>query len=415
MVANTSAVKVAGIYFLFSMIWIIVTDYLLMVWIDDIGDFHLYSSGKGLIFIAVSASLIYFLIRHELLKLHAARENITLLETHDPLTGLFNRSQYEQSLKALDKRQVPYGLILFDINGLRLINELYDYDTGNALLRDVAGRIANAIPASAFLARSGGDAFAVLLEDVDADEVKQLAETLQASFNQIQLGKLQSTMALGYAFNATQKPSRDVVAEAEKALSQSKLADSTSSSNAVINSIKTALYERSDETEQHAQRMQRLARAFGQRLDLPYTALNDLEMLTMLHDIGKIGIDDAVLKKPGRLTDAEYEMMKQHTTIGYKMATTIQEIEHIAYFILTHHEWYDGRGYPKGLKGEAIPLLSRVLAIIDAYDVMTHDRVYKKAVTKLEAIAELRRCQGTQFDPALIDTFIDMISNQTYD
>ena len=138
--------------------------------------------------------------------------------------------------------------------------------------------------------------------------------------------------------------------------------------------------------------------------------LNDLEMLAMMHDIGKIGIDDAILKKPGRLTDEEYDIMKSHTTIGYKMATTIPEIEHIAYLILTHHEWYDGKGYPKGLKGEDIPLLSRIIAIIDAYDVMTHDRVYKKAVTKLEAIAELRRCQGTQFDPKLVDTFIDMIN-----
>lgn len=405
------ATKVALIYFLFSIIWIVVTDFLLLALLEDIERFWLYSSGKGILFITVSAGLIYLLIRREIHLLHTAQQSISHLETHDPLTGLYNRSQFEHTLKNLEKQRAHYGLILLDINGLRLINEHYDYDTGNALLRDVAKRIIAAVPSSAFLARSGGDTFAIIFETSDFQEVRDLAETLQTSLGVLKLGDVQSTLALGYAYNDSEKLSRDVVAEAESALNKNKLADRTSSSNAVINSIKTALYERSDETEQHAQRMRALAHQFGQRLNLSYTMLNDLEMLAMMHDIGKIGIDDAILKKPGRLTDEEYEMMKNHTTIGYKMATTIPEIEHIAYLILTHHEWYDGKGYPKGLKGEDIPLLSRMIAIIDAYDVMTHDRVYKKAVTKLEAIAELRRAQGSQFDPALVDIFIDMINN----
>lgn len=405
------ATKVALIYFLFSITWIVVTDFLLLALLEDIERFWLYSSGKGILFITVSAGLIYLLIRREIHLLHTAQQSISHLETHDPLTGLYNRSQFEHTLKNLEKQRAHYGLILLDINGLRLINELYDYDTGNALLRDVAKRIIAAVPPSTFLARSGGDTFAIILETSNFQEVRDLAETLQTSLGLLKLGDVQSTLALGYAYNDSEKLSRDVVAEAESALNKNKLADRTSSSNAVINSIKTALYERSDKTEQHAQRMQALAHQFGQRLNLSYTMLNDLEMLAMMHDIGKIGIDDAILKKPGRLTDEEYEMMKNHTTIGYKMATTIPEIEHIAYLILTHHEWYDGKGYPKGLKGEDIPLLSRMIAIIDAYDVMTHDRVYKKAVTKLEAIAELRRAQGSQFDPALVDIFIDMINN----
>ena len=264
------ATKVALIYFLFSIIWILVTDFLLLALLEDIDRFWLYSSGKGILFITVSAGLIYWLIRREIHLLHTAQQSITHLETHDPLTGLYNRSQFEQTLTSLETKRAQYGLILLDINGLRLINELYDYDTGNALLRDVAKRIVATVPARALIARSGGDTFAIILETNDFQQVKDLAETLQSSLGVLKLGDVQSTLALGYAFNDSQRLSRDVVAESESALKRSKLADQSSSSNAVINSIKTALYERSDETEQHAQRMQALAHQFGQRLNLSY-------------------------------------------------------------------------------------------------------------------------------------------------
>ncbi len=212
------ATKVALIYFLFSVIWILVTDFLLLTLLEDIERFWLYSSGKGILFITVSAGLIYLLIRREIHLLHTAQQSISHLETHDPLTSLYNRSQFEHTLKNLKKQRAHYGLILLDINGLRLINELYDYDTGNALLRDVARRIYAAVSPSDFLARSGGDTFAIILETSDFQEVRDLAETLQTSLGVLKLGDVQSTLALGYAFNDSEKLSRDVVAEAESAL-----------------------------------------------------------------------------------------------------------------------------------------------------------------------------------------------------
>ena len=144
-------------------------------------------------------------------------------------------------------------------------------------------------------------------------------------------------------------------------------------------------------------------------LSLSTNENDELYLLAKLHDIGKIGIDDKILNKTGKLTEEEWVAMKTHPEIGYRIASSTPDLRHIAYKILAHHERYDGTGYPKGLKGEEIPLLSRILAIVDSFDVMTHDRPYKKAMTVQEAITELKKCSGTQFDPNLVEVFIQAI------
>lgn len=129
----------------------------------------------------------------------------------------------------------------------------------------------------------------------------------------------------------------------------------------------------------------------------------------MLHDIGKMGIDDRVLNKPGKLTDDEWAIMKKHPEIGYRIAKSSPELEPIAEYILAHHERWDGKGYPQGLKGEEIPLLSRIVAVADAYDAMTEDRVYRKALTKEQTLDEIRKNIGSQFDPHIAQIFLKNI------
>jgi HD-GYP domain-containing protein (c-di-GMP phosphodiesterase class II) len=129
----------------------------------------------------------------------------------------------------------------------------------------------------------------------------------------------------------------------------------------------------------------------------------------MLHDIGKIGIDNSILNKPGKLSKNEWEIMKKHSEIGYRIAMSSPELEPIAEYILAHHERWDGNGYPQGLKGEEIPLLSRILAVVDSYDAMTEDRVYRKAMTHQAAIEEIKKNAGTQFDPNIAQIFIDSL------
>ncbi|MFZ3105760.1 MAG: HD-GYP domain-containing protein, partial [Candidatus Hydromicrobium sp.] len=148
----------------------------------------------------------------------------------------------------------------------------------------------------------------------------------------------------------------------------------------------------------------------GHSLKLSENKLNELSLLSTLHDIGKIAIPDEILMKPGKLTEKEWDIVKRHPEVGYNISGSSPQLEPIADAVLSHHEWWDGSGYPQGLKGENIPLISRIISIIDAYDVMTHDRSYKKAVSKKESLEELKRCAGTQFDPKLVKIFIQVLS-----
>lgn len=176
--------------------------------------------------------------------------------------------------------------------------------------------------------------------------------------------------------------------------------------------MKVTLYEKSQETEEHASRLIKLSRAVGQKMKLKDEQLNELELLCTLHDIGKIGISDVILNKPGKLTAEEWEVMKTHPEIGYRIAMSTPELSAIAPYILHHHERYDGKGYPEGLKGKEIPLLSRILAVVDAYDAMTEDRPYRKAMSKDEAILEIKKNSGTQIDPNIAEIFINIITQQ---
>jgi len=190
---------------------------------------------------------------------------------------------------------------------------------------------------------------------------------------------------------------------------RNKLFEDKSNRSSIIASLQRTLEEKSHETEEHTRRIYDHCLKMGQKLNMGHAKIDELLLLALMHDIGKIGIPDDILNKESPLSEEEWEIMKTHTAIGYRIASASPELSHIAYGILTHHEYYNGCGYPKGLRGKSIPRISRVLSIVDAYDVMTHDRPYRKALTREQAIAELKRCSGTQFDPVLVEMFIEIL------
>ena len=158
--------------------------------------------------------------------------------------------------------------------------------------------------------------------------------------------------------------------------------------------------------------MEELALLLGENLKLSETELNELIMLSALHDIGKIAVADSIILKPGKLSPQEWEMVKKHPEVGYRIAKSSVNLAAIADAILTHHENWDGSGYPEGIKGSQIPLISRIISIVDSYDAMTNDRPYRKAHSKEYAIKELLSCSGKQFDPVLVEHFIKIISKE---
>ena len=169
------------------------------------------------------------------------------------------------------------------------------------------------------------------------------------------------------------------------------------------------MYARSYETEEHAVRLGQYSKLIGEKMGLSQSSMDELELFSMLHDIGKIGIDDRILNKPGGLTPDEWEIMKKHPEIGFLITMSSPDIASISEYVLTHHERWDGTGYPLGLSGEEIPLLARILAVADAFDAMTSDRVYRKALSKEAAVEEIGKNAGTQFDPQIAALFMAFV------
>jgi HD-GYP domain-containing protein (c-di-GMP phosphodiesterase class II) len=179
-----------------------------------------------------------------------------------------------------------------------------------------------------------------------------------------------------------------------------------STRSSTVQALMKALEARDFITEGHSDRLQQLVVSMAQELNLPEETINDLCLLAQFHDLGKVGISDDILFKPGPLTAEERKEMQRHSEIGKRIAQSVPDLEIIADWILKHHEWWNGQGYPLGLQGEAIPLPCRILAIADAYDAMTEERPYRKALSHREAVEELRRCAGQQFDPHLVEIFL---------
>jgi HD-GYP domain-containing protein (c-di-GMP phosphodiesterase class II) len=203
----------------------------------------------------------------------------------------------------------------------------------------------------------------------------------------------------------------EIIIEAESNMYKNKLDEKEINASSLIFALEQALYEKSNETMEHVFRIKDSAIKLGKSTKLHSNQLDELSLLASLHDIGKVAISETILLKEGKLTEKEWAVIKKHPEIGFNIAQSSPQIVHIAKFILACHENWDGSGYPQGLAGESIPIVSRIMSIADAYDVMTSERTYKKAMSKPEAIEELKRCAGTQFDPVLVNKFIGIILN----
>ncbi|HWR23137.1 MAG TPA: HD domain-containing phosphohydrolase [Feifaniaceae bacterium] len=341
---------------------------------------------------------------------------IQYMHDHDILTGLHNRIYFEAEKRKLNEKRPfsPFSIIIADINGLKLINDALGYSRGDELINATAGLIRGRCPGHAVLARTGGDEFSILLPETGLKDAAVLVREIMEALEQYN----KSNSALGYDISVSfgfavkqreEENVEEVAKTAEDYLNSRKLLTRKSSHNSILSYVMATIYARSQETEAHAKRLSKLARCVGMRMGLTQSKLDQLELFAMLHDIGKIGVDDRILNKPAELSGDEWVYMRRHPEIGCRIATASPELKHIALLILTHHERYDGAGYPVGLKGEEIPLLSRILAVVDAYDAMTEERIYRKAMSREEALEELNKNAGTQFDPYIAALFIDCI------
>ena len=342
------------------------------------------------------------------------KRRIEYLSYHDALTGLYNRRFYEQlfSQKEL-KLAHPMAFVMGDVNGLKLTNDVFGHTIGDLLLQSIAQTIKDTAGPRHRVIRWGGDEFMIVMPGSDLKDAERLVRRIK---EQLQAICINGTIEASVFFGMAPKKSRDdepgaVLKKAEEMMYQIKLLESKSMRGTTINALLAALDEKKAETKAHTMRLSAHVMKLADLLDLNVEAKNRLILLTMLHDIGKVGIPDHILGKPGRLTEAEWQIMQTHSEIGYRIAANVPELHVVTEEILHHHERWDGRGYPAGLSGEKIPLNSRILAIVDAYDVMTHEQLYQPARSHEEAIAELQQQAGRQFDPRLVERFINQVSH----
>ena len=339
-------------------------------------------------------------------------EHIRYLDTHDVLTGTFNRKYMEiEAMRFNQAQYCPLVVLIADINGVRLINDAFGYKEGNQLIIQASMILKHSCGQEALVFRTGGDEFTVLIphhpEQGIPELIKHIKHQVELYNDQLEIPALNLSLSLGSAVRLDMMMSLEqVMKDAVESLHKNKLLDRKSHFSSVIVAMQATMIEKSEETEEHTERLAEYVRKMGMWMNLNQVQMDNLVLLSMLHDIGKIGIPEHILHKPGKLTDEEWIIMRKHAEIGHRIALASPELHSIAPYILTHHERWDGGGYPNGIKGEEIPLLARILSIVDAYDAMTQDRIYRSGMSKEAAIIELRRCAGSQFDPTLVDLFI---------
>jgi diguanylate cyclase (GGDEF)-like protein/PAS domain S-box-containing protein len=345
-----------------------------------------------------------------------AEEQLKFLSLHDPLTGLYNRAYFEEEMRRLESgRNHPVSIIVCDVDGLKLVNDTLGHQRGDDLLVAAADAIRESFREGDMIARIGGDEFAILLPNSDRNVVESACDRIRAAVEKYNAANpdLPLSMSLGSATSAAASVSPgDLFKEADNNMYREKLHRSQSARSATVQTLMKALEERDFITEGHAERLQNLVAILARSIGLHERRIADLRLLAQFHDIGKVGISDRILNKPGPLTIEEVIEMQRHCEIGHRIAQVAADMAHIADWILKHHEWWNGGGYPMGLKGEEIPLECRILAIVDAYDAMTSDRPYRKAMSHEQVVAEMKKYAGIQFDPQLVPVFIQVLHSQ---
>lgn len=340
-------------------------------------------------------------------------ENTLLqLARTDELTGLYNRRYYEIQLSKLDNPDtIPLSIIIMDINGLKLMNDAFGHMSGDKLIKETARIISDVSPENALVFRIGGDEFAMILPQTKKKLAQKLIYQINDEAAKVDIQGIKLSIASGMDTKLTNDDNlQQIVRSAEDMMYRMKLLEIPSMRSSTIDAILTALNEKDPYSKEHSSNVAIYSERFAKTLGLSANNSKLLHSIGLLHDIGKIVIPNSIINKRSLLTKSEYHEVKKHSEIGFRILNSSKNLRDVSTIVLYHHEWWDGSGYPSGLKGKEIPYYSRIMAITDSFDAMTSDRLYRNRLTIEEACDEILRCSGTQFDPTLAQSFIDNIA-----
>ena len=336
---------------------------------------------------------------------------IEYLSYHDQLTGLYNRRFFEDEIKRLDTQSnLPLSLIYADINGLKIINDAFGHENGDQIIQWVAEILKNECCTNEIIARVGGDEFIILLPKTDESSVGKIVARIGGKIGHRTMMDIHLSVSFGWSIkNTVDQSVSDVLRKAEDFMYKRKIFNSSSMRNGMVKSIINNLFIKCPREKSHSLQVGRLCESMGHAYQLSVDEIEELRIAGELHDIGKIAIDETILNKPDQITEAEWDQIRKHPETGYRLLGATSEFNAIAETIFAHHERWDGTGYPRGLKHTAIIWKARVVAVADAYDAMTSEQPYRKALSRVTAVAEIKTCAGTQFDPDIAAIFLEKV------
>ena len=340
-----------------------------------------------------------------------AEEKIIYLSYHDQLTGLYNRRFYEEELIRLNtERNMPMTLIMADVNGLKLTNDAFGHKAGDILLKKIANILKRECGDNEIITRIGGDEFVILLPRTDEKEAEKIVKRVNVAIGNEKLDNVILSISMGFAIKQNVlEDINEIFKKAEADMYRYKLTESSIMRSKTIDIIMNSLYEKSNIELMHSKRVSEICEDIATKMDFEKDHVNQIRIAGLMHDIGKIGINENILNKVEKLNSDEWYEIRRHSEIGYQILRSVNEFSRIADYVLEHHEIWNGKGYPKGLKGEEISIEARIIAVADAYETMISDRSYSKALSEEEAINELRKYSGTKFDPDVAKVFVEKV------
>ena len=336
------------------------------------------------------------------------QEYILKLTYKDQLTGLYNRRYYEEQIEKLSGSEfLPLAIMMVDVNGLKLTNDAFGHHIGDELLKKVAKNLISCDSKGGFACRVGGDEFLMVFPNTDEKEAEYLVDKLYELVSAEKLENIVISISAGWQVRTDENQSiRDTLIKAENHMFRKKIVESQSMRNQTVNIIMQTLSEKNEREKRHSVEVAKWAKEIGVSMGLSVQKVKEIELAGLLHDIGKIAIKEDILNKPGKLTEEEYDEIKRHPESGYHILKSVDEYSSLAQCVLEHHERFDGKGYPKGIKGSQISLIARIIAVADAFEAMIAQRPYRKSLTEEMAIEEIKKNANTQFDPEVVTAFL---------
>jgi len=348
-------------------------------------------------------------------KIQSGLAHIKRLSEHDELTGLYNKSYFDAKIREFDQAEdcLPVSLLYGDMNGLKFVNDAFGHQEGDRWIKRAALLLAQTCRKEDIIARWGGDEFAVILPRTDRDRASAVLERILAACAAQRDGEIPVSISMGLATKTGMDTSlNDVLRASEKAMYEMKLVEGKVARSAIIRAIEARMRQKGYETKERLERLQSLAAEFASALGLAADSRADLLMAVKYSGIGKVALPDEAVRQDESRDEREWTVLKKHVEIGYRILSALGERVPVADAVLCQHEWWNGQGFPHGLRGEEIPVLARVLAIVRFYDEAARPRTPSGQGDTAKALETLRHSAGVRFDPDLAAQFVGMMDGE---